>query len=81
MVGDLVEGRGFYLLRNENLRVAMKRFETSELETLPVLDSSDDRRVVGYLTEAYALRRYAVELERQRGGSAEVFPLAPTKNV
>lgn len=82
VVGDLVEGRGFYLLRNENLRVAMKRFEISELETLPVLDGIEDQRVVGYLTEAYALRRYAVELERQRGsGAAEVFPLAPTKNV
>lgn len=83
IAGDLVEGRGFYLLRNENLRVAMKRFETSELETLPVLDSIEDLKVVGYLTEAYALRRYTQELERQRGGgpAAEVFPLGPTKNV
>ncbi len=83
VAGDLVEGRGFYLLRNENLRVAMKRFEASELETLPVLDSIDDLKVVGYLTEAYALRRYTQELERQRGGgpAAEVFPLGPTKNV
>jgi CIC family chloride channel protein len=37
-------------------------------ETLPVIDNTKDRRIIGYLSEAYALRRYAQELERHRGG-------------
>ncbi|HEX7775532.1 MAG TPA: chloride channel protein [Parvibaculum sp.] len=82
VAGDLAQGRGFYLLRNENIRVALKRFEVSETETLPVLDNLEDLRVVGYLTEAYAFRRYTQELERQRGaelGREELFPLGPSK--
>jgi CIC family chloride channel protein len=82
VAGDLAQGRGFYLLRNENIRVALKRFEVSETETLPVLDNLEDLRVVGYLTEAYAFRRYTQELERQRGaelGREDLFPLGLTK--
>jgi CIC family chloride channel protein len=43
---------------------------------LPVLASPIDRRVVGFLTEAYALRRYNQELERTRGdeiGDSSLF--------
>jgi CIC family chloride channel protein len=82
VAGDLAQSRGFYLLRNENIRVALKRFEAAETETLPVLDNLEDLRVVGYLTEAYAFRRYTQELERQRGGELgreDMFPLGPTK--
>ena len=39
--------------------------------SLPVIDSPDGRRVIGYLSEAYALRRYAHELERHRGARAD----------
>ena len=83
VAGDLARGRGYYLLRNENLRVAMKRFEAAEMETLPVLDTVENLHVVGYLTEAYVARRYAQELERHRGSEIgqDVFPLGPTKNV
>lgn len=83
VAGDLVKGRGFYLLRNENIRVALKRFEAAQMESLPVLDDVEDMRVVGFLTETYATRRYAQELEKQRGSETgqEVFPLSPTKNV
>ncbi|MGB5949276.1 MAG: chloride channel protein [Parvibaculum sp.] len=83
VAGDLAKGRGYYLLRNENLRIALNRFEAAEVETLPVLDNVENLHVVGYLTEAYALRRYTQELERQRGTELgqEVFPLVPTKNV
>jgi CIC family chloride channel protein len=31
-----------------------------------VVNSYSDRRVIGLLTEAYALRRYSAELERRR---------------
>jgi CIC family chloride channel protein len=41
-------------------------FDRAEAEALPVVDSYLDRRAVGLLTEAYALRRYSAELERRR---------------
>jgi hypothetical protein len=31
-----------------------------------VIDDPEHKRVIGYLSEAYALRRYAQELERRR---------------
>jgi len=48
-------------------------------ETLPVVTSSADRRVAGYLTEAYALRRYNQELELRRHaemGMRDLFPIS-----
>jgi len=48
---------------------------------LPVVASDTDRRVVGYLTESFALRRYAEELERRRNaelGVRDLFSVGPT---
>jgi CIC family chloride channel protein len=70
-VRDLVTKPAPFLLPNENLRTALDRFSQAVQETLPVIDNNDDRRVIGYLSEAYALRRYALELERHRGGSQD----------
>ena len=67
IVGDLVAGPPSYLLPGEDLRTALDRFSQAAQETLPVIDNPDSRRVLGYLSEAYALRRYAHELERHRG--------------
>ena len=39
---------------------------SNSAEALAVVDSYSDRRVIGLLTEAFALRRYAAELERRR---------------
>jgi CIC family chloride channel protein len=47
-----------------NIQEAARMFEKTEAEELAVIDAQ--RRVVGILTEAYVLRRYADELERQR---------------
>jgi CIC family chloride channel protein len=55
-----------FLLSEQNVRVALARFLSAESETLAVLDSVRSARVVGYLTEGYALRRYNEELERAR---------------
>jgi len=41
-------------------------FDRAESEALAVVESYPDRRVIGLLTEAYALRRYTAELERRR---------------
>ncbi len=61
------------------MRTALGRFEEKEIETLPVLESPSDRKVVGYLTEQYALRRYNQELERRRGadlGQRDLFSIS-----
>ena len=48
------------------MKEAVLAFDRAEAEALAVVDSYADRRVIGLLTEAYALRRYAAELERRR---------------
>jgi CIC family chloride channel protein len=48
------------------IKEAVLAFDRAEAETLAVVDSHTDRRVIGLLTEAYALRRYAAKLERRR---------------
>jgi chloride channel protein, CIC family len=66
-VGEAVSAPPAYLLPGDDLRTALDRFSESAQETLPVIDNGEGRRVIGYLSEAYALRRYAHELERHRG--------------
>jgi len=66
-VGDLVSETVSFLLPGDDLRTALERFSHAAQETLPVIDNTEDRRIIGYLSEAYALRRYAQELERHRG--------------
>ncbi|MGZ6021541.1 MAG: hypothetical protein ACXWLQ_02930 [Rhizomicrobium sp.] len=49
------------------------------MESLPVLASSSSRDVIGYVTEAYALRRYNQELERRRSaelGERDLFSIS-----
>ncbi|HEX4080593.1 MAG TPA: chloride channel protein [Rhizomicrobium sp.] len=77
-VADLVQQRESFLLPNENVRTALARFDETQSETLPVLSARADPRVVGYITEAYALKRYAQELERRRSaelGERDLFAL------
>jgi CIC family chloride channel protein len=66
-VGELLASPPVHLLPGDDLRTALNRFSEARQETLPVIDNLDGRRVIGYLSEAYALRRYAHELERHRG--------------
>jgi CIC family chloride channel protein len=66
-IGDLVREPAAFLLPGDDLRTALDRFSHSAQETLPVIDNPEHRRIIGYLSEAYALRRYAHELERHRG--------------
>ncbi|MBO0736223.1 MAG: chloride channel protein [Alphaproteobacteria bacterium] len=67
-VGELVAKPAAFLLPGDNLRTALDRFSRAAQEILAVVDNKEDRRIIGYLSEAYALRRYAHELERRRGG-------------
>jgi CIC family chloride channel protein len=76
---DFARDGDVFLLSYENVRTALARFEEREMETLPVLDSPTERKVVGYLSEQYALRRYNQELERRRSaelGDRDLFSIA-----
>ncbi len=66
-IGDLVGEPVAFLSPGDDLRTALDRFSQTAQEILPVLDSAEHRRIIGYVSEAYALRRYAHELEAHRG--------------
>ena len=51
------------LLPGMAIKEAVLAFDRAEAEALAVVDSSLDRGVIGLLTEADAIRRYAAELE------------------
>ncbi len=77
---DLAEGKAHFLLPDYAVRTALDLFVTAEVEVLPVLAGIGDRQLVGYLTEAYALRRYNRELEQRRGeelGETSLYGPAP----
>jgi len=65
-VGDIAHHQDVFLLPDMGVREAMSVFDREEAESLAVIDSIDTRHVVGLLTEAHALRRYAEESERHR---------------
>jgi CIC family chloride channel protein len=65
-VRDLLHYPSDMLLPGMAIKDAVLTFDRAEAESLPVVDSYLDRRVVGLLTEAHALRRYSAELERRR---------------
>ncbi len=81
-VADLLGVQVPFLLARDSLRTALARFSQSAQETLAVVDDPEHKRVIGYLTEAYALRRYAQELEHRRslgGDDAGIFSPATGK--
>jgi chloride channel protein, CIC family len=65
-IADLLTHRDDMLLPGMAVKEAVLAFDRAESETLAVVDSFLDRRVVGLLTEAYVLRRYAAALEGRR---------------
>ena len=74
--GDLRQGETEFLLPDQSIRTALDRFAKTELEAMPVVESKENRQVLGFVTEAYALRRYSQELERARArdlGDASLF--------
>ena len=54
------------LLPEMNVKQAVSIFDRTESEALAVVEDLDGRQVVGLLTEGYALRRYAEELDKAR---------------
>jgi CIC family chloride channel protein len=60
----LLKYKDRFLLPGLNVADAAAMFEKTNSEELAVLDNLGSRNVVGLLTEAYLLRRYAAELDK-----------------
>jgi CIC family chloride channel protein len=56
------------LLPEMNIKTAMKLFDDAEAEVLAVLESADSRKVIGFLTESNARRRYVEEIDQATRG-------------
>jgi len=69
-VSDLVHHRDAVLVPATNVKDAIALFDRTETEALAVVDDPQSRRVLGLLTEAHAVRRYAEELDKARRGLA-----------
>jgi CIC family chloride channel protein len=65
-MADIATHGGEFLTPEMNVKAALALFETGVADALAVLDDAISRKVVGLLTEAYALKRYNEELDRQR---------------
>ena len=73
---DVAHGGDHFLTPGQPVRETLDHFIASAAETLAVVDNPKDRRVQGYLSEAFALRRYYRELEarhREELGDDELF--------
>lgn len=65
-LADLLHNHRDMLQPQMTIKDAVGLFETAEADALAVVDGPESRRVIGLLTEQYALRRYSEELERRR---------------
>jgi chloride channel protein, CIC family len=65
-VRDLLHYRDSILLPTMTVKDAISAFDKAEAEALAVVQSDDSNRVIGLLTEAYALKRYSEQLELRR---------------
>jgi CIC family chloride channel protein len=65
-VKDILHCRDVTLLPDMNIKQVVAVFDWAEAESLVVVDESERGQVIGILTEAHVLRRYAEELERRR---------------
>ena len=65
-VADMVHHPDAMLLPQMTIKEAIALFERAEADALAVVDGPQAKRVIGLLTEHFALRRYTEELDRQR---------------
>jgi len=56
------------LLPEMNVKTAMAVFDEAEAEMLAVVESADSRKVVGFLNESFARRRYVEEIDKATRG-------------
>jgi CIC family chloride channel protein len=62
----LLHFRDVVLHPGMNIQEAIAVFDAAEAETLAVVETVGDRRPIGVLSEAHAMRRYAEESEQRR---------------
>ena len=67
-VVDLARFGDVVLLPEMNIKTAMKIFDGAEAEVLAVLESAESRKVIGFLTESFARRRYVEEIDQATRG-------------
>jgi CIC family chloride channel protein len=65
-VNEVLHHTDVVLLPEMTVKDAVRAFEVAEADALAVVDSIENQRVIGLLTEQYTLRRYAEELDRRR---------------
>ncbi|GGF30886.1 chloride channel protein [Aliidongia dinghuensis] len=78
---DLMTPVAATLLATDNLQSSLRKFSETKAEILPVVDDPDRMELIGYLTEAEALKSYSQELERHRSdmiGEARLVSTALT---
>jgi CIC family chloride channel protein len=63
---DLATCRGRFFLPQDDIQTVLDKFAEAQAETLPVVASATNPQILGYLSEAYSLKRYTQELERRR---------------
>lgn len=65
-LAGLLRYRDAFLLPSMNAKVAVAALAAAEADALAVVDGTETRKVLGVVTEAHLLRRYAEELDRRR---------------
>lgn len=65
-VKDVLRYRDATLSPDMNVKQAVAAFDAAEAESLAVVDLEHQSRVIGILTEAHTLRRYAEEFDKHR---------------
>jgi chloride channel protein, CIC family len=63
---DFIRYKNDFLQPQMNAKQAAAIFDKTESEALAVVNNLIERKVVGQLSESYALRRYSEELDRRR---------------
>lgn len=65
-IADILHYGDTVLLPQMTVKQAIGLFEKAESDALAVVDGQETKRVIGLLTEQFALRRYSEELDRRR---------------
>jgi chloride channel protein, CIC family len=65
---ELARYTDIVLIPEMNVKSAMAVFDEAEAEMLAVVESADSRKVVGFLTETFARRRYVEEIDKATRG-------------
>jgi CIC family chloride channel protein len=65
-LNDILQYRDVVLHPVMNIQEAIAVFDAAEAESLAVVEAGGQRRPIGILTEAHAVRRYAEESEQRR---------------